>query len=292
MPSANVYDMDGNVVREHELDPYVFGAPVNVGMLHQVVTTQLVNRRQGNANTKTRAQVSGGNSKPYRQKGTGHARQGSTRAPQFRHGGSVFGPRAHDYDRKTPRKVKRLAIRQALSDKAATGHILLMDALTFEEPRTKDMEALLSSLPLERHALLLMPERNENVSLSARNIHRVKTDHVSAINVVELLKYDHLVMPVATVEKIVEMFGREADDRLQSKRHPRVVMRRQAQRAAVEAAPPKPAAPKATTTTKASATPKAGATSKADATPKASATTTEPETGGTAKRTRGQAEEK
>lgn len=286
MPSANVYDMDGNVVREHELDPYVFGVRANVGLLHQVVTTQLVNRRQGNANTKTRAEVSGGNSKPYRQKGTGHARQGSTRAPQYRHGGTVFGPRAHDYERTTPRKVKRLAIRQALSDKAATGHILLMDALTFEEPRTKDMEALLNSLPLERHALLLMPERDENVTLSARNLHRVKTDHVSAINVVELLKYDHLLMPVTTVEKIVEMFGREADDRLQAKRHPRVVMRRQARRAAAEAA-------KASAAPKAKTAPKASAATKTSATPKASATTTEPETGGTTtRRTRGKTEEK
>ena len=280
MPSANVYDMDGQVVREHELDPYVFGAPVNVGMLHQVVTTQLVNRRQGNANTKTRAEVSGGNSKPYRQKGTGHARQGSTRAPQYRHGGSVFGPRAHDYERKTPRKIRRLAIRQALSDKVATGHILLMDALTFEEPRTKDMEALLANLPLERHALLLMPERDENVSLSARNIRRVKVDHVSAINVVELLKYDHLLMPVTTVEKIVEMFGREADDALQAKRHPRVVLRRKAHEAAKAAQAGQPAKK-----TPAKATRRA-------ATPKASDTASEPQTGGTAKRTRGRAEEK
>ena len=295
MPSANVYDMDGNVVREHTLDPYVFGAPVNVGLLHQVVTTQLVNRRQGNANTKTRAEVSGGNSKPYRQKGTGHARQGSTRAPQFRHGGSVFGPRAHDYERKTPRKVRRLAIRQALSDKAATGHILLMEGLTFEEPHTRAMEELLTKLPLERNALLLMPERDENVVLSARNIRRVKTDHVSAINIVELLKYEHLLMPVATVEKIVEMFGREADDALQAKRHPRVVMRRQAWRAAREASmatAKATTADTATATRKRSATPKTTTAPKADSAAETSASTTEPETGGPAKRARSRTEEK
>src|SRR5215831_12815179 len=136
MPSANVYDMDGNVVREEQLDPYVFGAPVNVGLLHQVVTAQLTNRRQGTASTKTRAQVSGGNKKPYRQKGTGRARQGSTRAPQFRGGGVVFGPHPHPYERKIPRKMKRLAIRAALSDKANEGRILLMDAINFEAPST------------------------------------------------------------------------------------------------------------------------------------------------------------
>jgi large subunit ribosomal protein L4 len=247
MPSANVYNMDGDVVRAEELDGYVFGAPVNTAVLHQVVTAQLTNRRQGNASTKTRADVSGGNKKPYRQKGTGHARQGSTRAPQYRGGGVVFGPHPHAYERKIPRKMARLALRSALSDKAANGRILLMEGLTFEEPRTKDMEALLAKLPLERHVLLLMPERDENVILSSRNIHRIKLGHVSSINVVELLKYDHLMMPPATVERIVEMFGQEADDRIQLKRHPRVVWRRQQRRGATAAAA-------ASTTPEASAT--------------------------------------
>src|SRR5215469_9394841 len=198
MPFANVYDMDGNVVREEELDPYVFGAPVNVGLLHQVVTSQLVNRRQGTASTKTRAEVSGGGKKPYRQKGTGRARQGSPRAPQWRTGGTVFGPQPHPYENKVPRKMGRNAIRAALSDKAANGRILLMDELVFETPQTREMESLLNNLPLERHVLLLMPERDENVILSAHNIHRIKMGHVDSTNVVELLKYDHLLMPVAT----------------------------------------------------------------------------------------------
>jgi large subunit ribosomal protein L4 len=232
MPSANVFDMDGQIVREVELDPYVFGAPVHPALLHQVVTAQLVNRRQGTANTKTRAEVSGGNRKPYRQKGTGRARQGSTRAPQWRGGGAVFGPQPHAYERKIPRKMRRIAIRSALSDRAANGRILLMDSLTFEEPRTKAMEALLANLPLKRHVLLLLPERDENVILSARNIHRVKLGHVSSLNVVEILKYDHLLMPVASVDRIVETFGQDADDALQMRRHPRVVARRQARRAA------------------------------------------------------------
>lgn len=230
MPSANVYDMDGAVVREESLDEYVFGAPVNTALLHQVVTAQLVNRRQGTASTKTRAHVSGGNSKPYRQKGTGRARQGSTRAPHFRGGGVVFGPKPHPYERAIPRKMKRGALRAALSDKAANGRILLMDGMTFEQPRTKDMEALLAKLPLERHVLLLMPERDENVIRSAHNIRRIKMGHVDSINVVELLKYDHLMMPTATVAKIVDMFGLEADERLQMKRHPNLVVRRRAAR--------------------------------------------------------------
>lgn len=231
MPSANVYDMDGAVVREEQLDSYVFGAPVNTALLHQVVTAQLVNRRQGTASTKTRSEVSGGNKKPFRQKGTGRARQGSTRAPHWRGGGAVFGPQPHPYHNAIPRKMKRLAIRAALSDKARTGHIMLMDDLTFAQPRTRDMENLLAVLPLERHVLMLLPQRDENVILSARNIHRVKLGNVASINVVELLKYDHLLLPVGAVEKIVEMFGEAADDALQMKRHPRVVLRRQKRRA-------------------------------------------------------------
>lgn len=231
MPTASVYDMEGQVLREADLDEYVFGAPVNTAVLHQVVTAQLVNRRQGTASTKTRAAVSGGNSKPFRQKGTGRARQGSTRAPHWKGGGSVFGPRPHTYERSLPRKVKRLAIRSALSDKVANNRLLVMDALQFEAPRTKDMEALLSKLPLDRNVLVVMPERDENVILSARNIHRVKMAHVASINVVELLKYDAVLMPSATIERIVEMFGAEADDALEAKRHPRAAQRRAARRA-------------------------------------------------------------
>ncbi|MGH2515999.1 MAG: 50S ribosomal protein L4, partial [Ktedonobacterales bacterium] len=277
MPSANVYDMGGNVVREEELDSYVFGAPVNTALLHQVVTAQLVNRRQGNASTKTRAEVSGGNKKPYRQKGTGHARQGSTRAPHYRGGGSVFGPRPHPYESAVPRKMKRIAIRAALSDKAATGHILLMDELTFEEPRTRAMEELLTGLPLDRHVLLLLPERNENVILSARNIHRVKLGNVASINVVELLKYDHLLMPLASVGNIVDAFGMEADDRLQMKRHPNVVARRQARRAvlAAKTASTTTEAPAAAPTAKAATRgAKAATTATSDATSDVAETTT------------------
>lgn len=236
MPAASVYDMDGQVVREETLDEYVFGAPINMAVLHQVVTAQLVNRRQGNASTKTRAHVSGGGRKPYKQKGTGRARQGSTRAPQFRGGGSVFGPRPHAYERHLPRKMRRLALRSVLSDKAANGRILLMDSIALEAPRTREMEMLLDKLPIERNVLLLMPERDENVVRAAHNIHRIKVGHVSAPNVIELLKYDILLMPLATAERLVAMFGQDADDALAMKRHPNVVLRRRARRAAAAGA--------------------------------------------------------
>jgi large subunit ribosomal protein L4 len=281
MPSANVYDMDGQIVREEHLDNYVFGAPVNTAVLHQVVTAQLVNRRQGTASTKTRAEVSGGNKKPYRQKGTGRARQGSTRAPHWRGGGTVFGPRPHAYERAIPRKVKRIAIRSALSDKAANGRILLMEHIEIAEPRTKDMQALLSNLPITRTVLLLMPERDENIILSARNIPAIKLGHVDSTNVIELLKYDHLLMPLETARLLVKKFGRDADDRLQLKRHPNVVLRRRAHaaHAAAKAAATGTTA-RTAKTTKAAATPaKADATEKAPKAPrttKAAATTATP----------------
>ncbi len=255
MPSANVYDMDGQIVREEHLDNYVFGAPINMAVLHQVVTAQLVNRRQGTASTKTRAEVSGGGKKPYRQKGTGRARQGSTRAPHWRGGGTAFGPRPHAYERAIPRKMKRIAIRAALSDKAANGRILLMERIEINAPRTKDMEALLSNLPVTRTVLMLLPQRDENVILSARNIPSIRLGHVDSTNVIELLKYDHLLMTLETARILVKKFGRDADDRLQMKRHPNVVLRRRA-RAAHEAAK-LAASGKATATTKTTRTAKA-----------------------------------
>lgn len=275
MPSANVYDMDGQIVREEHLDNYVFGAPINTAVLHQVVTAQLVNRRQGTASTKTRAEVSGGSKKPYRQKGTGRARQGSTRAPHWRGGGTVFGPRPHPYERAIPRKMKRIAIRSALSDKAANGRILLMERIEIDAPRTKDMKALLSNLPVTRTVLLLLPARDENVILSARNIPAIRLGHVDSTNVIELLKYDHLLMTLETARILVKKFGRDADDRLQMKRHPNVVLRRRA-RAAHEAAK-LAASGKAPATAKPARTAKAATSdekaTKAPRTTKAAATT-------------------
>jgi large subunit ribosomal protein L4 len=210
MPSTTVYNMAGEAVEQLELSEQVFGVTPNVAVLHQVVTAQLVNRRQGNASTKTRAEVSGGNKKPYKQKGTGRARQGSTRAPQFRHGGVVFGPKPHPYHHDVPKKMRRLAIRSVLSDKVANEKLIVVKDLTLEAPRTKDMLNILESLPGTDNAkrvLMMLPRRDENIVLSARNIPSAKVQHVSSINVVELLKHDCVIMPVKTVRWIEMVFG-------------------------------------------------------------------------------------
>ncbi len=208
MPSTTVYNMAGEAVKQLELSEQVFGVTPNMAVLHQVVTAQLVNRRQGNASTKTRAEVSGGNKKPYKQKGTGRARQGSTRSPQFRHGGTVFGPRPHPYHHDVPRKMRRLAIRSALSDKVANEKLIVVNELALETPRTKDMISLLGKLPVEgKRVLMMLPQRDDNVVLSIRNIPYAKVQHVSSINVVELLKHDCLIMPLETVRWIEMVFG-------------------------------------------------------------------------------------
>jgi large subunit ribosomal protein L4 len=200
--------MAGEAVKQLELSEQVFGVTPNMAVLHQVVTAQLVNRRQGNASTKTRAEVSGGNKKPYKQKGTGRARQGSTRSPQFRHGGTVFGPRPHPYHHDVPRKMRRLAIRSALSDKVANEKLIVVNELALETPRTKDMISLLGKLPVEgKRVLMMLPQRDDNVVLSIRNIPYAKVQHVSSINVVELLKHDCLIMPLETVRWIEMVFG-------------------------------------------------------------------------------------
>ena len=209
MPSTTVYNQAGEAVDQLELSEQVFGVTPNVAVLHQVVTAQLVNRRQGNASTKTRAEVSGGNSKPYKQKGTGRARQGSTRAPQFRHGGTVFGPKPHAYHHDVPKKMRRLAIRSALSDKVANEKLIVVNDLSLNAPRTKDMVAILGKLPVadSKRVLMMLPERDENVVLSLRNIAGAKVQHVSSINVVELLKHDCLIVPVNTVRWLEMVFG-------------------------------------------------------------------------------------
>ncbi len=208
MPSTTVYNMAGEAVEQLELSEQVFGVIPNVAVLHQVVTAQLVNRRQGNASTKTRSEVSGGGRKPYKQKGTGRARQGSTRSPQFRHGGTVFGPKPHTYHHDVPKKMRRLAIKSALSDKVANEQLIVVNQLNMETPRTKDMIDLLGRLPVEgKKVLMMLPQRDENIVLSTRNIPYAKVQHVSSINVIELLKHDFVIMPRQTVRWIELVFG-------------------------------------------------------------------------------------
>ena len=208
MPSTSVYNMDGEAVEKLELSEQVFGVTPNVAVLHQVVTAQLVNRRQGTASTKTRSEVRGGGKKPYRQKGTGRARQGSIRAPQFRGGGTVFGPKPRRYHHDVPKKMRRLAIRSALSDKVANENLIVVKDLVLEAPHTKDMLAILDKLPITgKRVLMMLPRRDENIMLSARNIPTAKVQHVSSINVVELLKHDCVIMPIKTVRWIELVFG-------------------------------------------------------------------------------------
>src|SRR5881227_2129583 len=208
MPSTTVYNMAGEAVEKLELSEQVFGVIPIVPVLHQVVTAQLVNRRQGNASTKTRSEVSGGGKKPYKQKGTGRARQGSTRAPQFRHGGVVFGPKPKVYHQDVPKKMRRLAIKSALSDKVANEQLIVLRDLALESPRTKEMLTLLANLPVNgKKILMMLPKRDENIVLSTRNIPTAKVQHVSSINVVELLKHDVVMMPIETVRWIEMVFG-------------------------------------------------------------------------------------
>jgi len=208
MPSTTVYNMAGEAVEKLELSEQVFGVTPNVAVLHQVVTAQLVNRRQGNASTKTRGEVSGGGKKPYKQKGTGRARQGSIRAPQYRHGGVVFGPRPKEFHQDVPKKMRRLAIKSALSDKVANEQLIVLRDLALESPRTKEMLALLANLPVDgKKILMMLPKRDENIVLSTRNIPSAKVQHVSSINVVELLQHDYVIMPKETVRWIELVFG-------------------------------------------------------------------------------------
>ena len=208
MPSTTVYNMAGEAIEQLELSEQVFGVIPNEAVLHQVVVAQLVNRRQGTASTKTRSEVSGGNRKPYKQKGTGRARQGSTRAPHFRHGGVVWGPRPHPYHHDVPKKMRRLAIKSALSDKVASEHLIVVDKLALQAPRTVDMLKILKDLPVNgRQVLVMLPQRDENIVLSTRNIPSAKVQHVSSINVVELLKHDYVIMPVSTIRWLELVFG-------------------------------------------------------------------------------------
>jgi len=202
-----VYNMFGEKVGETELAEEIFAAPVNEAVMHQALVRQLANARLGTHKTKKRHEVSGGGRKPWRQKGTGRARQGSTRAPQWRKGGIAFGPQPRSYRQKMPRKMRRLAIRSALSVKAAGEQIILLDSLRMESPRTKDMVALLDSLNIRESALILLPDRDEAVVLSARNLPDVKPLLASYLNVRDLLSYEKLLVPLEALELIEAIWG-------------------------------------------------------------------------------------
>ncbi len=202
-----VYNMVGEKVGETELADGIFAVPINEAVMHQALLRQLANARLGTHKTKRRGEVSGGGRKPWRQKGTGRARQGSIRSPQWRKGGTVFGPQPRSYRQKMPRKMRRLAVRSALSVKAAAEQIILLDTLRMEESRTKQMLALLDSLGIQDSALILLSRKDEAVERSARNVPEVKTLRANYLNIRDILGYDHLVLPLEALEVVEAIWG-------------------------------------------------------------------------------------
>lgn len=204
---VSVHNMAGKTVSEIELRDDIFGLEPHEAVMHQALVRQLANARQGTASTKTRGQVSGGGRKPWRQKGTGRARQGSIRAPHWKGGGVVFGPHPRSYRQRMPRKMRRLALKSALSVKAAEGSIVLVDDLVVAAPRTKDMLGVLDNLNVESSALILLPERDWNVEKSVSNIPDVKTLRATCLNVIDILNYETLILPVKALESIEQFLG-------------------------------------------------------------------------------------
>ena len=205
MPNVALYDITGKVIGDIELSENVFGQPVNEPVLHQVVVAHLANCRQGTQSAKTRSEVSGGGKKPYRQKGTGRARQGSTRAPQWTHGGVVFAPKPRDYTQTVNVKVKRIALKSALSSTVADSELIVFDALNIEAPKTKEMVKALKAVNVEK-ALIVLPEKDETVERAAANIPGVKTTLVGTLNTYEVLKYKNLILTKDSVAKIEEVY--------------------------------------------------------------------------------------
>ena len=207
MPKIDVFDMTGSKVSDIELSETVFGIEPNESVMHAMVVNYLANQRQGTQSTLTRTEVSGGGRKPWRQKGTGHARQGSTRAPQWRHGGIALGPKPRDYSYTLNKKVKRLAMKSALSVKAQNNEIVALDKIAFEEFKTKNMVNMLKALNVEGKALIVMPEVDSKVIKSASNIPGVKTTLVNTLNVYDILNYDKFIIVTDAIAKIEEVYA-------------------------------------------------------------------------------------
>lgn len=205
MPKVAVYDITGKAVGEIELSDNIFGQEVNANVLHEVVKAYLANQRQGTQSALTRAEVSCGGIKPWRQKGTGRARQGSTRSPQWRHGGVVFAPKPRDYTIRVNKKVKRLAMKSALSSKVLDTDLIVFNELNLAAAKTKEMVKTLEAVKADK-ALIVLPESNETVERAARNIPGVKTTLVGTLNVYEILKYRKLILTEASVKKIEEVY--------------------------------------------------------------------------------------
>ena len=207
MPKIDVYDINGKKVKELELNEAVFGIEPNEAVVHSVLVNFLANQRQGTQSTKTRSEVSGGGRKPWRQKGTGRARQGSIRAPQWIKGGIALGPKSRSYKYTVNKKERQLAVKSVLSSKVLENELVVVDSLPLNDIKTKEMVKALSNLKVEGKALIMLPEKNEKVQKSARNIEGVKTTLVETINVYDLLKYNKLVVTEDTVKKLEEVYA-------------------------------------------------------------------------------------
>ena len=206
MPSVALYNIAGQEIGTVKLSDEIFAQEVNQAALHTVVRAYLANQRQGTQSALTHAEVSGGGIKPWRQKGTGRARQGSTRSPQWRHGGVVFAPKPRDYRVSVNKKVKRLAMKSALSSKVNDGSLVVFDALTLAAPKTKEMIKVLDAVKVNK-ALVVLPEKDETVERATGNIPNVKTTLVGTLNVYEILKYDTLILTKDSLAKIEEVYA-------------------------------------------------------------------------------------
>ncbi|SHI48341.1 50S ribosomal protein L4 [Parasporobacterium paucivorans] len=206
MSKVSVYNMEGTQVGEIELNEAVFGVKVNEHLVHEAVVSQLANNRQGTQSAKTRSDVRGGGRKPWKQKGTGHARQGSTRAPQWKGGGVVFAPKPRDYTIRLNKKEKRIALKSALTSRVAANKFIVIDEFKFEGIKTKRLVEVMDNLKISK-ALLVLNENDKNVILSARNVPQIKTALTNTINVYDILKYDTIVIDKAAVATIEEVYA-------------------------------------------------------------------------------------
>lgn len=207
MPKVTVYDMSGNNVGEIELSEAVFGIEPNPSAVHQVIVNYLANQRQGTQSTLTRSEVRGGGRKPWRQKGTGHARQGSIRAPQWRKGGIALGPKPRDYSYTLNKKLRRLALKSVFSDKVQSADLIVVDNITVDGFKTKTMVNMLKALGADKKALIVMPEKNEQVIRSAANIPGVKTALVNTINVYDIVNAEKFIVDKEAVQKLEEVYA-------------------------------------------------------------------------------------
>ena len=207
MAKVSVYNIEGNKVGDMELNDAVFGVEVNEHLVHMAVVSQLANKRQGTQSAKTRSEVSGGGRKPWRQKGTGHARQGSTRAPQWTGGGIVFAPKPRDYSYTVNKKVRRLALKSALSSKFVDDSIVVLDSISMDEYKTKTIANMLGAIGASKKALIVLPEMNEKIIKSSRNIEGVKTSQADNLNVYDILNANKLVIVKDSISKIEEVYA-------------------------------------------------------------------------------------